>query len=97
MKSLDEIRRILCDHREELKRKHRVIRLGVFGSYVHGRLRRGSDIDLLADFEEPVSLLGLVDTEIYLTKILKTKVDLVPGKDVRPELKERILGGVVYI
>jgi len=97
MKSLDEIRRILCDHREELRCKHRVIRLGIFGSYVHGRQRRGSDIDLLADFEEPVSLLGLVDAELYLTRILRTKVDLVPGKDVRPELKEKIFGEVVYI
>jgi hypothetical protein len=56
-----------------------------------------SRIDLLAEFEEPVSLMGIVDAEIYLTKILGTKADLVPRKDVRPELEARITKGTTYI
>jgi len=64
---------------------------------VRGEQKRGSDIDLLAEFEEPVSLLDIVGAEIYLKKILKTKVDLIPKEDLRPEIRKRIMKEAVYI
>jgi hypothetical protein len=97
MKSLDEIKHVLSNHKGELRRKHRVKRIGIFGSYVHGTQKRGSDIDVVAEFEEPVSLMDLVGAELYLKKILGTKVDLIPKKDIRPELKKRIAKDTVYI
>ncbi|MFQ5836030.1 MAG: nucleotidyltransferase family protein [bacterium] len=50
----------------------------------------------LVEFEEPVSLFGLVKLENHLTQLLGIKVDVVPKKDVRVELRERILKEVVY-
>ncbi len=97
MKSLEEIKHLLSDHKAELRRKHRVTRIGIFGSYVHGTQKRGSDIDLIAEFQEPVSLMDLVGAELYLKKILGAKVDLVPKKDIRPELKKRIAKDTVYV
>ncbi len=97
MKTLDDIKRILKDHKEELRQKHRVKHIGIFGSYVHGNQKRGSDVDLLAEFEVPISLMDLVDTELYLKRLLKAKVDLVPQKDLRPELKKKIIGETVYV
>ncbi len=52
---------------------------------------------MLVEFDEPVSLLWLVKVEIYLSELLGVKVDVVPKKDVRPELKERILKEAVYL
>ncbi len=54
-------------------------------------------LDVLVEFDEPVSLLWLVKVENYLSELLGVKVDLVPKKDVRPELKERILKEAVYL
>ncbi len=56
-----------------------------------------SDIDIVADCEEPISLLELVRVEIYLSEILEAKVDLIPREDIRKELKERILKEAVTI
>lgn len=96
-KSLDEIRKILNKHRDELRLKYKIKEIAIFGSYVRGEQKKKSDIDILAEFEEPISLLDLVGAELYLSDILKIKVDLIPKEDVRPELKEIILKEAVSI
>ena|SRR3989337_94398 len=97
MATLDEIKKIINEHRQELKEKYKITEIGIFGSYVRGEQKRRSDIDILVEFGEPISLLDLVGAENYLRKILKMKVDLVPKEDVRPELKEIILKETVLI
>jgi hypothetical protein len=97
MKTLDEIRTIIGQHRDVIAEKYGVVVVGVFGSYVRGEQRRRSDLDLLADILRPVSLLELVGAEIYLGEILGAKVDLVPKRDVREELRETILKEAVAL
>jgi hypothetical protein len=96
-KTLDEIRDIIDRHRGELRRVHRITALAVFGSYVRGEQKRGSDLDLLAEFAGSVSLLDLVGAEQYLSRILNVKVDLIPREDVRPELKAGIMKEAVSV
>lgn len=96
-KTLEEIKDILNIHREELRQKHKITEIGIFGSYVRGEQKKRSDLDILVEIEEPVSLLRFVNIENYLSDLLKTKVDLVSKKSIRPELKERILKEVVYL
>ena|SRR3990172_1211064 len=91
MKTLDEIRTIIGQHRDVLAERYGVAVVGVFGSYVRGEQRESSDLDLLAETLRPVSLLELVGAEIYLGEILGVKVDLVPKRDVREELRETII------
>ena len=90
MKSVDEIRAIIRQHRDTLEEKYGIGVVGLFGSYARGEQRRGSDIDLLGEILKPISLLELVGAEIYLSEILGTKVELVPKRDVREELRETI-------
>jgi predicted nucleotidyltransferase len=97
MKGIENIKKILAKHRDELKREYKIIEIGIFGSYIRGEQKRKSDIDILVKFDEPVSLLDLVGAENYLSDLLGIKVDLVPKEDVRPELKKRILREVVYV
>jgi predicted nucleotidyltransferase len=96
-KTLDEIKKILNTHRDELRDKYKITEVGIFGSYVRGEQKKKSDIDILASFGEEISLLDLVGAELYLKKILKMKVDLIPKEDLRPELKERILKETVPV
>ncbi len=96
-KTLEEIKDILNIHREELRQKHKITEMGIFGSYVRGEQKKRSDLDILVEIGEPVSLLRFVNIENYLSDLLKTKVDLVSKKSIRPELKERILKEVVYL
>jgi len=97
MKTLDEIRKIIREHRDVLAEKYGVAVVGVFGSYVRYAQKDQSDIDLLADILRPISLLELVGAEIYLSEVLGVKVDLVPKRDVREELRETILAEAIAI
>jgi predicted nucleotidyltransferase len=97
MKTLDEIRTIIRQHRNVLAEKYGVAVVGAFGSYVRCAQKDQSDIDLLVDILRPISLLELVGAEIYLSEVLGVKVDLVPKRDVREELRETILAEAVAI
>jgi len=59
-------------------------------------MHRGSDVDVLVEFFEPVSLLALVSLENYLSEILGVKADVVPREDIRVELKDRIIRETVF-
>lgn len=97
MKTLNEIKCVLSEHKKELRERYGINRIGLFGSYVRGKQKVNSDIDIVADFIKPISLLELVRVEIYLCKILKSKVDLIHREDIREELKESILKETVIV
>jgi uncharacterized protein len=97
MKTLDEIRQAIKSHQNVLARKYGVEAVGVFGSYVRGEERADSDLDLLVEMLRPVDLLELVGAEIYLTEALGVKVDLVPKRSLRVELRETILREAVSL
>lgn len=80
MKSLEEIKKISIEHKEELRKKFKVKELGIFGSYVKKEEKRESDIDVLVTFEKPIVLFEFIDLEEYLENLLETKVDLVSKK-----------------
>ena len=80
-----------------LSRKFRVKRLGLFGSYIKGKARRSSDVDILVEFSKTIDLLDFVALEKYLAEQTGTKIDLVSIKALRPEFKRTILNEVVYI
>lgn len=94
---IDEIKRIIKEYKNELEGNFKVREIGIFGSYARGEQKDESDIDILVELDEPVSLLGLAKLENYLSDILHTKVDLVPKKDIRQELREIISKETIYL
>ncbi|MBI4810759.1 MAG: nucleotidyltransferase family protein [Ignavibacteriales bacterium] len=84
-------------HWQIIQDKYKVKELGIFGSVVRGEQKKRSDIDILVDYSEIPDLLEFISLENYLKKILKKKVDLVDKQGIRPELKDIILGEVIYI
>lgn len=97
MKTVEEIRTTIRQHQEVLAERYGVRVVGLFGSYVQEEQRRRSDLDLLADILRPVSLLELVGAELYLSEVLGVKVDLIPKRAVREELRETIFKEAVAI
>ncbi|MBN2013960.1 MAG: nucleotidyltransferase family protein [Candidatus Altiarchaeota archaeon] len=97
MVTLGDIRTALSKHRAELSRRFMVKSIGVFGSYVRGEQDESSDVDFLVEFEEPVSLLRIVGLENFLGDVLGVKADVVPKKDLRAELRDRVLEEAVYV
>jgi predicted nucleotidyltransferase len=97
MKTLNEIKLSLSIQKTMLLKKYKVNRLGIFGSYVRGEQRQDSDLDVLIDYEDPPSLITLIELEYYLSEVIGVKVDLVTTKGIKPQLKDYILKEVVYI
>jgi len=96
MKTLDEVKKILAEHREELRQKYKVKEIGVFGSFVRGKQKKTSDIDILVEFDESVGLFEFMDLEEYLGKLLGARVDLVSRGALKPGIGERVLKEVIY-
>jgi hypothetical protein len=97
MKTLEEIKKIITQHRDTLSERYGVSVVGVFGSYVREEERLSSDLDLLAEIHRPISLLDLIGAEQYLEEVLGMKVDLVPKRSLRAELRDTILKETVAI
>ena len=90
MKSLHEICSILNSHSSELSKKYSISGLSIFGSVARGEAKDGSDVDITVNIDSAVSLLDIIDAENYISDLLGEKVDLVPARSIRSELKERI-------
>jgi predicted nucleotidyltransferase len=90
MKTVEQIRAAIRQHQEVLVERYGVKVVGLFGSYARGEHRKRSDLDLLVDIVRPISLLELIGAELYLSEVLGVKVDLIPKRDVREELRETI-------
>lgn len=97
MKTLEEIKKGLCDQKPRLAERYNVKEIGIFGSYVHGEQGPQSDIDILIDFEEYPSLLEFIGIEDELSERLGVKVDLVMKTGLKPRIGQRILREVVYL
>jgi len=91
MPTLVEIKKLLASKKSELSNKHKVKNLGIFGSYVRNKARKGSDLDLLVEFSEPITLIDFIRTENYLSSLTGVKVDLVMKDALKPRIGRRIL------
>jgi len=99
VKKIEEIKKKLAELKPSLKEEFKVTSIGVFGSYLRGEERRGSDLDVLVEFEESagLSLLDFVGLENYLSDVLGVKVDLVEKSALKPRIGKRILEEVVNL
>ena len=79
MHTLTEIKELIARERYVLANEHKVKTIGVFGSYVRNKARRGSDLDLLVEFNEqktPEALLCHDADQLALLLQLKEHKDL---------------------
>jgi len=97
MKSLEEIKTILRENRDIIRVRYKAELIGLFGSYVRGDTHKDSDLDVLVEFYETASLLDHAALQNYLTDLVGIRVDVVPRKNIRKELKERILNETVSL
>lgn len=95
--NLDEIKKILKEHKSRLEHKYHVSTLGIFGSYVCDEQANDSDFDILVDFTAPIGLFEFIDLEEKLSKLVCTRVDLVSRSALKPYIGKRILSEVQLI
>ncbi len=74
-----------------------VSRSSIFGSYVRGENKKGSDIDILVDLPRGKSLFDLVGLKLKLEEVLRNKVDIGTYNSIYPLLKDHILKEQIQI
>ena len=78
-------------------RRYDVVHAAVFGSFIRGETKEGSDIDILVEFRGEKSLLDLVGLKIELEEVLGRDVDVLTYNSLHPFIKETILKEQVVI
>ena len=94
----DEALKILAEHRDKLHQQFGVTSLAIFGSVARDEARPESDVDLLVEFDRPITLFDLVAVQQYLEKVLGvSRVDVVMPDSIFPAIKDDILGEAIHV
>jgi predicted nucleotidyltransferase len=94
--SKDEIVRRLAGKRAELDRLS-VKSLRLFGSFATNAANDNSDVDLIVEFDAPMTFDRLMETKFLLEDLFGRRVDLGTEANLRKELKARILQEAVRV
>ncbi len=82
----------------KIRERFKVKEIGIFGSQIKGKAKKGSDIDILVEFEKGYKTFdNYMELKFYLEELFGCKVDLVIKSAIRDELKSEILSQVIYV
>lgn len=87
----------LVENKQKI-RSFGVSRLGIFGSFITGKLNNDSDIDLLVEFEpQQKSYDNFMDLSFYLEDLLGRKIELVTPQGLSKHIGPHILKQAEYV
>lgn len=92
----DTILSLLKQHQGTLKALG-VRSLALFGSVARDEATPDSDIDLVVEFEPPVTFDRYMDVRFYLEDQLGRKIDLVSWKSLKPQIRDRVEQEAIYV
>ncbi len=84
---LEQLRKL----KPEVASLYKVREMELFGSFVRGEQKSSSDVDILVEFEEGADLFDMVGLMLFLEEKLGRKVDVVPKRALRKELRDDVL------
>ncbi|WP_017651719.1 nucleotidyltransferase family protein [Fortiea contorta] len=71
--------------------------LALFGSVARDEATPASDVDILVEFEPPVTFDRYMDVKFYLEDQLGIKVDLVTKKSLKPQILASVEQGAIHV
>jgi predicted nucleotidyltransferase len=81
----------------ELRDRYGVRGLWLFGSRVRDQQRRRSDLDVLVELDDSLTLLQFIALQHHLSDLLQVKVDLVEKDTLKPAIGRHILAEAVPV
>ncbi len=81
----------------DILRRYHVRRIGIFGSFAAGTATEASDVDLLVELTETITIPQYVHLKDDMTKLLKVRADVVPVSGIKPYLRDRIMKEVEWV
>ena len=86
---------ILRNHKQEIKRRFAVRRIGLFGSSIRGEETKESDIDILVEFEDP-TFRNFMNLAFFLEDIFGRRVDLLTPEGISHRIRPYVEKEVVW-
>lgn len=75
-----------------------VTRMGVFGSFVRDEQTSSSDIDMVIEMEKGrKNIHSFLQLKRFLEKELERKIDLGFENSLKPVIKEKLKGRIIYV
>ena len=90
------IQKTILDRIDEI-RAHGVVSISLFGSVVRGEATLESDIDVLVEFDGPVTFDRYMGLKLFLEDLLGAKVDLVTPRSLKPRIRPQIEAEAVRV
>ena len=87
----------LKEHRNYLKEKFGVTKIGLFGSYARDEATLKSDIDIAVEIESKNSFRSFFSLLYFLEEGLNSKIDLGIEHSLKPIAKKNILKEIIYV
>ena len=96
MKSLQEIKSTLENHRHRLYADYPIKTMAIFGSYSRKVQNEDSDLDILVEFKETIGI-RFIDLADEIEKIIGLKVDMVSRNGVKDKHFQSISSDLIYV
>lgn len=93
---IEKVKKIVIEEKDEIRQQYKAKVKGIFGSHVRGEAHADSDVDLLVDFDEGVTLFDMIGLEQFLEDKLGCKVDVVARSSLRKELRASVFNEMIH-
>lgn len=96
MRSLQEIKSTLSNHKNRLFHDYPIKSMAIFGSYSRKEQNDTSDLDILVEFSENIGV-RFIDLAEELESIIGFRVDLVSKKGIKEKYLKSIDSDLIYV
>jgi predicted nucleotidyltransferase len=92
-----KILRTLSRHVAEIEGQYRVKALSLFGPAARDQWRKGTDIDVLVEFDGTPTFDGYMDLKLYLEDLIGSPVGLLTVDAVKPRMWPAIESSLIHV
>ncbi len=96
MKTLQEVKTLLSNHKSSLFNDYPIKSMAIFGSYSRKEQNDSSDLDILVEFSDKIGI-RFIDLADDLEKIVGFKIDLVSKKGIKEKYLKSINSDLIYV
>ena len=96
MRTLQEIKSTLSNHKNRLFHDYPIKSMAIFGSYSRKEQNDTSDLDILVEFSESIGV-RFIDLAEDLESIIGFRVDLVSKKGIKEKYLKSIDSELIYV
>ena len=96
MRTLQDIKNTLSNHKKRLFRDYPIKSMAIFGSYARKEQNENSDLDILIEFSDKIGI-RFIDLADDIEDIVGFKVDLVSKNGIKQKYLSAIDADLIYV